>query len=53
MESMLSEPLAGNLPALGNTTPQSLHLTGMGQTPEAESTRDVIRYGPKKASSNG
>ena len=28
-ESMLSEPLAGNLSVLGSTTPQSLHLTGM------------------------
>ena len=47
-ESMLTEPIAGNLSTLGNLTPQSLHLTGMGQSPDAESTREVIRHGPRR-----
>ena len=47
-ESMLIDPIAGNLLISGNVTPQTLHLTGINPTPDAESTRDSIRYGPKR-----
>ena len=47
-ESMLIEPVAGNLLISGNVTPQTLHLTEINPTPDAESTRDSIRYGPKR-----
>ena len=45
---MLIEPVAGNLSISGNVTPQTLHLTGINPIPDAESTRDSIRYGPKR-----
>ena len=41
-ESTLEEPLAGNIPHLGNITPQSIQLNNFKKTPEAESTRDQI-----------
>ena len=47
-ESMLIDPIAGNLLISGNVTPKTLHLTGINLTPDAESTRDSIRYGPKR-----
>ena len=47
-ESMMIDPAAGNLSISGNITPQTLHLTGINPTPDAESTRDSIRYGPKR-----
>ena len=45
---MLIEPVAGNLLISGNVTPQTLHLTGINPIPDTESTRDSIRYGPKR-----
>ena len=47
-ESMMIDPVAGNLSVSGNVTPQTLHLTGINPTPDAESTRDSIRHGPKR-----
>ena len=47
-ESMMIDPVAGNLLISGNVTPQTLHLTGINPTPDAESTRDSIKYGPKR-----
>ena len=47
-ESMLIDPIAGNLLISGSVTPQTLHLTGINPTPDAESTGDSIRYGPKR-----
>ena len=47
-ESMLIDPVAGNLSMSGNVTPQTLHLTGINPTRDAESTRDSIKYGPKR-----
>ena len=47
-ESMSIDPIAGNLLISGNVTPQILHLTEINLTPDAESTRDSIRYGPKR-----
>ena len=47
-ESMMIDPVAGNLLISGNVTPQTLHLTGINPTPDAESIRDSIRYGPKR-----
>ena len=47
-ESMMIDPIAGNLSISGNVTPQTLHLTWINPTPDAESTRESIRYGPKR-----
>ena len=47
-ESMMIDPVAGNLSVSGNIIPQTLHLTWINPTPDAESTRDSIRYGPKR-----
>ena len=46
---MMIDPVAWNLLISGNVTPQTLHLTGINPTPDAESTRDSIRYGPKRS----
>ena len=47
-ESMLIDPVAGNLLISGNMTPQTLHLTGINPIPDADSTRDSMGYGPKR-----
>ena len=47
-ESMMIDPVARNLSMSGSVTPQTLHLTGINPTPDIESTRDSIRYGPKR-----
>ena len=47
-ESRMTDPVAGNLSVSGKVTSQTLHLTGINPTPDAESTRDSIRHGPKR-----
>ena len=47
-ESMMIDPIAGNLVISGNVTPQTLHLTGINPTLDAESTMDSIRHCPKR-----
>ena len=47
-EKVFAGIIAGNLLTSGNVTPQSLHLTGLNQTSDAEPIQDSVRYGPKR-----